>query len=393
MRHLLFFSFILSTSNCVSQTNTDVYLFNINTVDGVSEPLENLYVSNNEGYDNQPSFYDDNHIVFVSTRNNQTDIAIYNIAEKQLKFINDTPNGGEYSPQRIPNSKDISAVRLDNDGKQRLYRYDFETGKSSELIKDLVVAYYTWYDENIIVSAVIEDNNLNLYVSNLKTKTNTKYAENVGRSFHKIPNSNLMSFISKAEEKWAINSINPSNGDITPIMSTLGNAEDMCWLAGGHILIPRKNIIYKFTPKTNEAPSILANFEDNGLQNISRLSTSKNGTMLSVVSDESPETIVQKQLDAYNARDIDAFMATYTEDIKLYNFPNELRSEGQVPMRNRYESFFDNSPDLRCEIQKRIVIGNKVIDHELVTANGNSFKAVAIYEVENGLISKVTFIR
>ena len=32
-------------------------------------------------------------------------------------YINSTPNGGEYSPVKIPNSEDVSAVRLDNDGK------------------------------------------------------------------------------------------------------------------------------------------------------------------------------------------------------------------------------------------------------------------------------------
>lgn len=83
-------------------------------------------------------------------------------------------------------------------------------------------------------------------------------------------------------------------------------------------------------------------------------------------------------------------MATYTKDIKLYNFPNDLRSEGQEPMKESYKSFFESTPDLHCKILYRIVTGNKIIDHELVTANGCTFKAVAVYETENGLICKVT---
>ncbi|PQB05987.1 hypothetical protein BST85_06655 [Aureitalea marina] len=105
------------------------------------------------------------------------------------------------------------------------------------------------------------------------------------------------------------------------------------------------------------------------------------------------EQIVQQQLDAYNNRDIDGFMATYSDDIALYNFPDQLMGEGQESMRKQYAGFFDSTPDLHCEIQKRIVIGNRVIDHELVTANGQQFTAVAIYEVENGKIVKVTFLR
>ena len=108
---------------------------------------------------------------------------------------------------------------------------------------------------------------------------------------------------------------------------------------------------------------------------------------------EDPEAIVQKQLDAYNARDIDAFLATYTDDVALYNYPNTLRSEGQDAMREGYTGFFENTPDLHCEIINRIVIGNKVIDEEYITANGGNFSAVAVYEVENGKIAKVTFIQ
>jgi hypothetical protein len=106
-----------------------------------------------------------------------------------------------------------------------------------------------------------------------------------------------------------------------------------------------------------------------------------------------PEIIVQKQLDAYNGRDIDAFMNTYTEDVQLFNFPMERRSQGQTEMRTGYAGYFETTPDLHCEIKNRIVIGNKVIDEEFITANGNNFSAVAIYEVENGKIAKVTFLR
>jgi len=61
-------------------------------------------------------------------------------------------------------------------------------------------------------------------------------------------------------------------------------------------------------------------------------------------------------------------------------------------MRERYASFFKNTSDLHCKILKRIVHKDKIIDHELVTANGRIFKAVAIYTIKNGKISSVTFL-
>lgn len=86
-------------------------------------------------------------------------------------------------------------------------------------------------------------------------------------------------------------------------------------------------------------------------------------------------------------------MATYSEDVMLNNFPETLIVQGQVAMRKRYKTMFEDTPNLFCEIKKRIVIGNKVIDHEYVRKNENFINAVAIYEVTNGLISKVTFIK
>ena len=108
---------------------------------------------------------------------------------------------------------------------------------------------------------------------------------------------------------------------------------------------------------------------------------------------ESPEGIVQRQVNAYNARDIDAFMATYTDDIELYRFPNELFSEGQEQMRARYDKMFNETPDLYCEIKNRTVQGNVVIDQEYVRKNDQFINAIAIYEVNGVKISKVTFIK
>ena len=159
MKHITFllFGFIFAFS--FAQSNTEVFLFDLETTSS-SIALKNAKnLSNNEGYDNQPSFLNDRYIVFASTRNNQTDIAKYDMRYDSKSWLNFT-DGGEYTPLKIPNTNEISAVRLDPDGKQRLYAYNMSNGDSRELIQDLVVAYYTWANDYIVVSAVIENDNL-----------------------------------------------------------------------------------------------------------------------------------------------------------------------------------------------------------------------------------------
>jgi streptogramin lyase len=151
------------------------------------------------------------------------------------------------------------------------------------LIDGLVVAYYTWYDEQTIVSAIIETDDLNLYVTNVKTGESTKYASYVGRSFHRIPNSNLVSFISKEDNQSIIKSLDPLSGKTNTIIETIG--EDICWLPDGSILTSTKNTIYRFDPKKDEAFTVFKAFNDDNLQNITRMATNEKGTLLALVSE------------------------------------------------------------------------------------------------------------
>lgn len=105
----------------------------------------------------------------------------------------------------------------------------------------------------------------------------------------------------------------------------------------------------------------------------------------------SPEYLVQQQLNAYNAHDVEAFLEPYAEDVELYEFPGKLLMKGKDNMRKDYQ-FLTKVPALYCKIQKRIIQDNMVIDHEEVSGFGpKPLYAVAIYVIENGKISKVYF--
>ncbi|WP_162843303.1 nuclear transport factor 2 family protein [Ichthyenterobacterium magnum] len=382
-------------------------------------------LSNNEGYDNQPSFINDRYIVFASMRNGQTDIAKYDTRYDSKSWVNFS-EGGEYTPLKIPHKDEVSAVRLDKDGKQRLYTYNLRNGESKELINNLVVAYYTWYNKHTVVSAVIEKEQLNLFVSNLLDGSNIKHATNVGRSFHRIPNSNLVSFISKENKnQWQIKSLNPLTGKTKVIANTIQDVEDICWLDSKTLLSGKNNLLYKLRLKTDTSWKQIANLGSDGITKITRLIVNTEGNKLLIAGDVSTqkeatketediseessdnsntnsenttnetniESIIQRNLNAYNARDINAFMKDYADDVKLYQYPNTLQTEGKEAMRKNYNDWFNRVKDLRAFVKKRIIFGNKVIDEEQVTANGQILNVVAIYEVKNGKIIKVTFMQ
>ena len=109
----------------------------------------------------------------------------------------------------------------------------------------------------------------------------------------------------------------------------------------------------------------------------------------------SPETVVQRQVEAYNRRDIDKFLVFYAKDVKIYRLPAlEAVTEGLEAMRPGYATFFKENPQLNCRIMQRTVSGDFVVDHEFVTGvkKRPRLRAVAVYEVRDGLIRNVWFL-
>ena len=103
-----------------------------------------------------------------------------------------------------------------------------------------------------------------------------------------------------------------------------------------------------------------------------------------------PEAVVQRQLDAYNARDLEAFMATYAPDARVhFGLGPEAKVAGPAEMRKIYGERF-SAPGLHCHILSRMTLGAKVIDREQVTGiPGVPVKdAVAIYLVQGERIQE-----
>jgi hypothetical protein len=103
---------------------------------------------------------------------------------------------------------------------------------------------------------------------------------------------------------------------------------------------------------------------------------------------------VQKQLDAYNARDIEGFMQWWADDCEYYEFPARLLASGASAIRERHVARFSES-NLHGALVKRISVGNLVVDQERVTRTfpdgPGEIDVVAIYEIENGKIAKAWF--
>ncbi len=106
-------------------------------------------------------------------------------------------------------------------------------------------------------------------------------------------------------------------------------------------------------------------------------------------------SIVDRQFAAYNRCDLESFVACYAPDAKLYDLPNTTPvAEGHEQIRERYRPRFENK-NLHAEITKRMFLGNFLIDYENIKGipGIDLLEAIVVYQVVDGLIDKVWFIR
>jgi hypothetical protein len=105
----------------------------------------------------------------------------------------------------------------------------------------------------------------------------------------------------------------------------------------------------------------------------------------------SPEAVVQRQLDAYNARNLDLLVATYAPDAEVFEHPATLLARGSDELRQRYAARLQE-PNLHAKLLKRVVLGSTVIDHERVTRTfpegSGTLELMMIYEVAGDRIAK-----
>lgn len=107
-----------------------------------------------------------------------------------------------------------------------------------------------------------------------------------------------------------------------------------------------------------------------------------------------PAQIVQAQLNAYNAKNLDALLATYAPDAEQFTLHGERLARGHNEMRARFAARFAET-DLHARLLSRTVMGQVVVDHELVTRNfpegKGTVELLCIYELRDGLIRKASF--
>lgn len=286
MKKLLILTALSSTLFSYSQGNPEVFVFDIQPAYEGLQLLNARNISNNPGYDNQPAFLSNETLVFAGNNDGQTDISEYNLATKLQKWINNETKGGEYSPQKFPTGNDVAAVRLDPDGKQRLYRYHYDTGQSSEIIPDLQVAYFAFYDNSKMLATVLDNEYMHLVMIDLPNNKADTLFYKAGRSLQKVPKTQTMSYsLVNDEQNLDLYLLDMNSYESFFVTELPIGIQDYVWINDTQLLIGSGSNLFMYDTLGEPEWTKVASLEEYGLKDISRMAISPDCKKLAMVAE------------------------------------------------------------------------------------------------------------
>ncbi len=286
-KYPILFLILFLASLCSAQTGSDIYLFDIANKKGKISLSNPVNATNHPGYDNQPFFHTDKPILYYSSFNDEdrSDILSYDYSKKKTTPITQTAER-EYSPTLTPDKKYLSCIIQRDNGEQNLGKYPVDGGTPIVLIDNLIVGYHAWLDDDRVLMFVLGEP-MTLHLYNLKTKEDKIITENIGRSIHRIPNKNAMSFVHKvSDSEGIIKKLDNKTEAISVITTTLPGREDLAWMPDGTILMSDGAKLFQFNPgKSKGWEEVVANFPAE-VKGITRLAVSADGKKLALVVSE-----------------------------------------------------------------------------------------------------------
>jgi len=263
----------------LAQASNDIFIV---PVDGKTVGIP-LRVTDRAEYDNQPQFLPDGRsLVYTSMRGGATDIFRYDLESGEAVAVVSTPQS-EYSPTPVPGDDAISVVRDYGDLKQQLWSFPLDGGEARLLLPDVSpVGYHAWVsDEQVILFVLGEPHTLQL--ATIGPGPGKIVGDSPGRALARIPGRSEMSFVDKTGEQWWLTAIDPKTGTTRHLIAMHQEREDCAWSPDGSVWMGDGGELYRWHPDSEDGWELAADLGEHGIEGITRLAFSPDGTKLAVV--------------------------------------------------------------------------------------------------------------
>jgi hypothetical protein len=282
MRLSLAFLMIPTLALAQSPPGSDIFLFDLDEASwSVTAPRD---ITPLDTYNNQPHFLPDGSLLYTCfADSDQADIFHYDPASGETKRLTWTAEG-EYSPTPMPGGRRFSVVRVEHDGRQRLWVFPLEGGPGEIILPEIEpVGYHVWPERGRVAMFVLgEPPTLVQMTQGIHEPA--RLLEDVGRCLKRIPGSDRFSAVHHREGEKVIVAFfaDGTREDITATVSGTDN-EDYTWTKRGSLLMGKGSVLFRFTPG-DDAWQVVADLASMGVKTISRMDTRGDGKVLALVS-------------------------------------------------------------------------------------------------------------
>src|SRR5688572_6339866 len=286
IRLLSYMSLLCVSANVLAQPASEIYLFDLKIKKDKITLSNGKNITNHNGYDNQPFFLPNEPLIYYTQADTsgRTDIIAYDYSKNSTKKVTETSER-EYSPTLTPDGKFLSCIIQRDNGVQDLGKYPVAGGPPVVLIDNLKVGYHAWVNSTHLILFVLgEPNTLRWY--SLSNKRDTILAGSIGRSLHKIPKTDDMSFVDKSADTWLIKKLDTKTKSTSDITLSLPGREDLSWTPHGKIIMSDGEKLYYFDAGRSETWKEVEGMSTLKLKGITRLSVNKKGDKIAIVAAE-----------------------------------------------------------------------------------------------------------
>jgi len=277
---LLFFPFI----SIQAQTDTDIWVYALKERRGKISVSEPKRVTERLGYDNQPTFYRDDFLLYTSQIDGQTDIIVADLFEGATMNITKSPES-EYSPHVIGDYDTFGAVRVGKDGKQKLWIFHTDGQAPPEPVLNKIepVGYFAWNENNDVLAFVLGEP-ITLVKANVNTVDDEIITSNVGRTIKVVPETNDFVF-ERTEENGevVIYRLAHDSNEFKKVITKPADANDWCITQKGTYITSVDNRLYKFNPDYDADWVKFADLGEDAANGITRMAVNQNNKRIALV--------------------------------------------------------------------------------------------------------------
>ena len=264
---------------------TDIWVAGLHPRDGWLELGDLARITDRDGYDNQPHILPGGQTLLYTSIDTagQADIWQADLVSGATTPFTRTPAESEYSAALMPDGEGVSVIRVEEDGTQRLWRFDMAGQNPSLLVEGVApVGYQVWASAHQVAVFVLGDPPT-LQLVDLTSGSTRMLARRVGRSLHSFPGRRAISFVQFDESgEGLIRAVDVATGIVTTLTPARAGSQDYAWTPDAVLLMAEGSVLYQWKPTGDWR--IVADLAQWGLGEITRLAVSPEGDRLALVA-------------------------------------------------------------------------------------------------------------